>query len=159
MKLSSTKEFPFSMETAWAALHKPMMLDVEPGAEVKVISDTEWEAHDEEAGTVSTYTASFDEERKMLIIDGVSNVKPDHDFTYLTLKEVDPQTVSLEIRIEVNTGIHLIAKALGAIFAKPMQEIMCRHIYHNFEALCTGKETKRMSKEELTDIAKKTFEK
>ena len=37
MNLSSTKEFPFSMETAWAALHKPAMLDVEPGSEVKVI--------------------------------------------------------------------------------------------------------------------------
>lgn len=35
MTLSNTKEFPFSMETAWAALHKPAMLDVEPGAEVR----------------------------------------------------------------------------------------------------------------------------
>ena len=76
-----------------------------------------------------------------------------------TLKELDAQKVSLEIRIEINTGVHLIAKALGAVFAKPMQEIMCKHIYHNFEALCKGTETKRMSKAELDDFAKKTFEK
>lgn len=159
MKLSSTKEFPFSMENAWAALHKPAMLDVEPGSEVQVISDVKWEAHNNDAGTVTTYTASFDEENKILIIDSISNVNPHHDSMYLTLKEIDSEKVSLDIRIEINTGVHLIAKALGAIFAKPMQEIICRHIYHNFEALCTGKETKRMSKDELDDIAKKTIEK
>ena len=159
MTLSNTKEFPFSMETAWAALHKPAMLDVEPGAEVKVISDTKWEAHNDEAKTVNTYTASFDDEKKVLTIECASSAKAGHDFTYLTLKELDAQKVSLEIRIEINTGVHLMAKALGAVFAKPMQDIMCKHIYHNFEALCKGTETKRMSKAELDDFAKKTFEK
>ena len=45
MKLNSTKEFPFSIDVAWAALHQPAKLDVEPGAEVHEISDTKWEAH------------------------------------------------------------------------------------------------------------------
>ncbi len=31
---------------------------------------------------------------------------------------------------------------------------MTKHIYQNFEALCTGNETKRMSKEELDAHAK-----
>lgn len=159
MKLSSNKEFPFSMEIAWAALHQPTELDVEPGSEVHVISDTKWEAHNSEAGTVTTYTASFDEENTTLIIDSVSNVNPHHDLMHLALKEISPEKVSLDIRIEINTGVHLIAKALGALFAKPMQEIICKHIYHNFEALCTGKETKRMSKDDLNDIARKTFKK
>ena len=77
---------------------------------------------------------------------------------YLTLTELAPDRVSLEIVIEINTGLHLIAKALGALLAKPMQSIITKHIYHNFEALCTGQETRRMSKAELDDIAKKTFE-
>lgn len=159
MNLSSTKEFPFSMETAWAALHKPAMLDVEPGSEVKVISDTEWEAHNSEAKTETLYKASFDEGSRTLTIEGISKEKAQHDFIYLSLEELAPEKVSLTIRIEINTGVHLIAKALGALFAKPMQEILCRHINHNFEALCMGKETKQMSKEELEDFAKKTFEK
>lgn len=158
MKLESTKAFPFSMETAWAALHKPAMLDVEVGSEVRVISDTTWEAHNKDSGTVTAYSASFDEENKVLIIDGVSSVDGHHDHMYLTLTELAPDRVSLEIVIEINTGLHLIAKALGALLAKPMQSIITKHIYHNFEALCTGQETRRMSKAELDDIAKKTFE-
>lgn len=41
MKLNSTKDFPFSMETGWKALHSPASLDVEPGSTVEVLSDTE----------------------------------------------------------------------------------------------------------------------
>lgn len=158
MKLQNTKEFPFSMDTAWAALHQPAKLDVEPGAEVHEISDTKWEAHSKEAGTVNTYEASFDDEKKTLTIESVSSAKHDHDFMYFILTEIAPDKVSLEIVIEINTGVHLLAKALGAIFAKPMQEIMCRQIYHNFEALCKGSETKRMSMDELRGIAKEKFE-
>lgn len=159
MELSNERQFPFSMETAWAALHKPAMLDVEPGAEVHEVSAERWEARNKEAGTVTVYTASYDEEGKTLTIEGESTAKSDHDFLYLTLKEDGAKSVTLEIKIEIHTGAHLIARALGAVFAKPMQEIMCRHIYHNFEALCTGKETKRMSKAELDGLAKTIFEK
>ena len=159
MKLESKKEFPYSMETAWAALHSPAKLDVNPGAQVREISDTEWETHDTETGVVTTYTASYDESGKVLTIEGAGDGKSGHDFIYLTLDQVDPDRVSLEILIEINTGVHLIAKALGALFAKPMKDIMCKHIFHNFSALCEGKETKQMSHDELKDIAKKTFEK
>ena len=38
------KEFPFSMDVAWTAFHKPAELDVEPRAETHIISDTKWEA-------------------------------------------------------------------------------------------------------------------
>ena len=41
------------------------------------------------------------------------------------------------------TGIHFVAKALGTLIAKPAQEIISKHIYHNFEALCTGQEKKQ----------------
>lgn len=159
MKLNSTKEFPFSMDVAWAALHKPAELDVEPGAETHIISDTKWETHSKENGTVNTYEAFFDDENNILTIESESSAKHSHDYIYLTLKEIDPERVSLEIVIEIHTGTHLLAKALGAIFSKPMQEIICRQIFHNFEALCKGTETKRMSMDELHDIAKKTFEK
>ena len=90
----------------------------------------------------------------MVTIEGISDQKSSHDFIYLTLREVSPEEVELEISVEINTGMHLIAKALGALFSKPMEQIMCRHIYQNFEALCEGKETKRMSQEELNDRAK-----
>ena len=84
MKLNSTKDFPFSMETGWKALHSPASLNVE---------------------------------------------------------------------MDIHTGVHLIARTLGNLFAKPMQEIIMRHIFHNFEALCSGKETKTMSQEELSSQA------
>ncbi len=108
---------------------------------------------------VTHYTASFDEEKKVVTIEGVSDQKNSHDFIYLTLREKGPEEVELEISVEINTGMHLIAKALGTLFSKPMEQIMCRHIYHNFEALCTGKETKRMSQEDLDAQAKNLFSK
>ena len=95
----------------------------------------------------------------MVTIEGISDQKSSHDFIYLTLREVSPEEVELEISVEINTGMHLIAKALGALFSKPMEQIMCRHIYQNFEALCEGKETKPMSQEELNDRAKNIFSK
>ena len=159
MKLNSTKEFPFSIDVAWAALHQPAKLDVEPGAEVHEISDTKWEAHSKDAGTVNTYEASYDDVNKVMTIESESSAKHDHDYMYFTLKEVSAERVSLEIVIEIHTGTHLLAKALGAIFAKPMQEIICKQIYHNFEALCKGSETKRMSMDELRGIAKEKFDK
>lgn len=119
MELSNERQFPFSMETAWAALHKPAMLDVEPGAEVHEVSAERWEARNKEAGTVTVYTASYDEEGKTLTIEGESTAKSDHDFLYLTLKEDGAKSVTLEIKIEIHTGAHLIARALGAVFAKP----------------------------------------
>ncbi len=69
MKLHGTKEFPFSMETGWAALHFPAKLDVEPGSRVEVLSDTEWLAHNETNGkevSCTHYIASFDEEKNRL---------------------------------------------------------------------------------------------
>lgn len=159
MKLNSTKEFPYSIDTAWEALHHPAKLDVEPGSEVHEISDIKWEACSSDGGTVNTYMASYDDENKILTIESVSNVKRGHDYMYLTLKEIGPEKVSLDISIEIHTGVHLVAKALGAALAKPIQHIVCSHIFHNFEALCKGEETKRMSTEDLEDIAKKTFEK
>ncbi len=159
MKMSSTKEFPFSIDVAWAALHQPAKLDVEPGAEVHEISDIKWEAHSKDADTVNTYEASFDDANKVMTIETTSNVTHSCDHMYFTLKEIEPNRVSLEIIIEINTGAHLLAKALGYLFAKPIQEIMCKQIYHNFEALCKGSETKRMSMDELKGIAKEKFEK
>lgn len=159
MKLNSTKEFPFSIDVAWAALHQPAKLDVEPGAEVHEISDTKWEAHSKDAGTVNTYEASYDDVNKVMTIESESSAMHGHDHMYFTLKEVGPERVSLDIVIEINTGVHLLAKALGYLFAKPMQEIICKQIYHNFEALCKGSETKRMSMDELRGIAKEKFDK
>ncbi len=159
MELNSSKTFPFSMETAWKALHQPAKLDVEPGSQVKEISDTTWEAHNEESGSVTVYTAEFDEEAKKVSIDGASNKKHEHDHIYLSLNEADSDSVRLDVKIEINTGVHFIAKALGALIAKPAQEIISRHIFHNFEALCTGGETKSMTQDELKELAKKEYEK
>lgn len=159
MKLSSSKKFYFSMDVAWEALHKASQLDVEPGSTVKVISDTQWEAHSEESGSVTVYTASFDEAEKKVVIEGTSQKKHEHDFIYLTLIPLDDQEVQLDIEVQINTGVHFIAKALGALIAKPAQEIISKHIYHNFEALCTGQETKTMTSEELKELAKKHYEK
>lgn len=163
MKFSNAKKFRCSMETGWKALHSPASLDVAPGSRVTVVSDVEWKAEtagsDGRTAAVTNYTASFDEEKKVATIEGISDQKSSHDFIYLTLREVSPEEVELEISVEINTGMHLIAKALGALFSKPMEQIMCRHIYQNFEALCEGKETKRMSQEELNDRAKNIFSK
>lgn len=159
MKLNSSKEFTVSMETAWQALHQPGRLDVEPGSTVKLISDTEWEARNSDSGSVTVYTASFDEENKKVVIEGASNKKHDHDFIYLTLTEAADDKVKLDIEVKINTGAHFVAKALGALIAKPAQEIISRHIYHNFEALCTGGETKSMTPEELKKLAKEKYEK
>jgi len=161
MKFKHEKAFPFTMDTAWKALHKPVSLDVAPGSEVTVISDTEWTSQSmgsEGAPPTSThYKATFDEEKKRVTIEGISNTKKGHDFIYLTLEEVSTEEVKFIIEVEINIGIHLIAKAVSALFAKPMEQIMCKHIYQNFEALCTGKETKSMSKEELEAHAKEIF--
>ena len=159
MTLHACKEFPYSLDVAWIALHQPDKLDVEPGSEVQPVSATEWQAHNAENGSVTTYTASFDDENKKLTIEGASNKKHDHDFIYLTLRGLAQDRVALEIDIELNTGVHLLAKALGKLLAKPMMDILSRQIYHNFEALCSGQETKRMSADELKYIAAKTMEK
>ena len=163
MKFSNEKTFNYSMETGWKALHSPADLDVAPGSKVTVISDSEWKAEtvgsDGKTTAVTHYTASFDEEKKVVTIEGVSDQKNSHDFIYLTLREKGSEEVELEISVEINTGMHLIAKALGTLFSKPMEQIMCRHIYHNFEALCTGKETKRMSQEDLDAQAKNLYSK
>lgn len=159
MKLSSSKKFHFSMDVAWEALHKTNQLDVEPGSTVKVIFDTQWEAHNEEFDSVTVYTASFDEAEKKGLIEGSSHKKHEHDFIYLTLISLDDQEVQLDIEVQINTGVHFIAKALGTLIAKPAQEIISKHIYHNFEALCTGQETKTMTSEELKELAKKRYEK
>ncbi len=161
MRFKHEQTFPFTIDTAWKALHKPSSLDISPGSEVTVISDTEWTTQaigsDEKVLTTTHYTAAFDDEEKRVIIEGISDTKKGHDFIYLTLEEVSSKESKLIIEVEINTGIHFIAKAVGALLSKPMEEIMCKHIYQNFEALCTGKETKRMSKEELDSHAKDIF--
>lgn len=161
MKFKHEQTFPFTMDTAWKALHKPSSLDVSPGSEVTVISDVEWTAQtigsNEKVLTTTHYTATFDDEEKRVTIEGISDTKKGHDFIYLILEEVSPEESKLIIEVEINTGIHFIAKAVGALLSKPMEQIMCKHIYQNFEALCTGKETKRMSKEELDAHAKDAF--
>lgn len=161
MKFKHEQTFPFTMDTAWKALHKPSSLDVSPGSEVTVISDVEWTAQtidsNEKVLTTTHYTATFDDEEKRVTIEGISDTKKGHDFIYLTLKEFSSEESKLMIEVEINTGIHFIAKAVGALLSKPMEQIMCKHIYQNFEALCTGKETKRMSKEELDAHAKDAF--
>ena len=161
MKFKHEQTFPFTMDTAWKALHKPSSLDVSPGSEVTVISDVEWTAQtigsNEKVLTTTHYTATFDDEEKRVTIEGISDTKKGHDFIYLILEEVSPEESKFIIEVEINTGIHFIAKAVGALLSKPMEQIMCKHIYQNFEALCTGKETKRMSKEELDSHAKDFF--
>lgn len=161
MKFKHEQTFPFTMDTAWKALHKPSSLDIAPGSEVTVISDTEWTTQaigsDQKVLTTTHYTAAFNDEEKRVTIEGISDTKKGHDFIYLTLEAVSSEELKLIIEIEINTGIHFIAKAVGALLSKPMEQIMCRHIYQNFEALCTGKETKRMSKEELDSHAKDIF--
>lgn len=161
MKFKHEQTFPFTMDTAWKALHKPSSLDVSPGSEVTVISDVEWTAQtigsNEKVLTTTHYTATFDDEEKRVTIEGISDTKKGHDFIYLILEEVSSEESKLMIEVEINTGIHFIAKAVGALLSKPMEQIMCKHIYQNFEALCTGKETKRMSKEELDAHAKDAF--
>ncbi len=112
---------------------------------------------DEKGLTTTHYTAAFDDEEKRVTIEGISDTKKGHDFIYLTLEEVSSEELKLIIEVEINTGIHFISKAVGALLSKPMEQIMCKHIYQNFEALCTGKETKRMSKEELDSHAKDIF--
>lgn len=37
------------------------------------------------------------------------------------------------------------------------KEIISKHIYHNFEALCTGGQTKTMTAEELKALAKEQY--
>lgn len=159
MKFSTVKEFPFSMETVWKALQDPAKLDVEPGTEVRIISPTKWEAINDDVGSVSTYWATFDEENKIVKIESTSNKKHDHDFIYFKLKELSDNEVSLEMDVEINTGVHLIAKALSKLIEKPTKNIMSKHVYHNFEALCLGKETKKMTQEELKAAAQKEYEK
>lgn len=159
MHLTSSKKFHYSMDIAWNALCKVNQLDVEPGSKVKVISDTKWIATNAETQSETVYTATLDEVAKKVTIEGVSNKKHDHDFIYLILVPLDDQQVQLDIEVNIHTGVHVIAKALGALIAKPAQEIMCKHIYHNFEALCTGQKTKTMTSDELKEIAKKHYEK
>lgn len=161
MRFKHEHTFPFTMDNAWKALHKPSSLDISPGSDVTVISDTEWKTQttgsNEEVLTTTHYTATFDDEKKRVTIEGISDTKKGHDFIYLTLEEVSSDELKLIIEVEINTGIHFIAKAVGALLSKPMEQIMCKHIYQNFEALCTGRETKRMSKEELDSHAKDIF--
>ncbi len=159
MELKSSKEFPFSPEVAWKALHQTSRLDVEPGTVIKDISDTEWETYNSETGSQTKYTATFDDENRRVTIEGASNKKRNHDFIYLTVKEIAEERVELTLEIEINTGAHFIAKALGAMIAKPAQEIISRHIYKNFEALCTGGETKTMSSADLKAEAEKVYKK
>lgn len=159
MNLSSSREFPYSMKVAWEALHKPGKLDVEPGSDVTEISDFEWEAHNRQSKAVSRYTAAFDDENMKVTIESSSNKKHEHDFIYLTLTEVDSDRVKLDIEMEINTGVHFIAKALGTLISKPAQQIVCNHIYENFKALCEGGQTKRMTSEELKDIAEGVYKK
>lgn len=159
MDLRSSKEFPFSAETAWKALHQTSRLDVEPGTVIKDISDTEWETYNSETGSQTKYVAEFDDENRRVTIEGASNKKSNHDFIYLTLKEIAEERVELILEMEINTGTHFLAKALGAMIAKPAQEIISRHIYQNFEALCTGAGTRTMSSDDLKAEAAKVYKK
>lgn len=159
MHFTHTKEFPYTLDVAWQVLQDPSKLDVEPGSVVSEATPSRWKASNDETGAETIYTATFDEAAKKVTIEGASNKKHDHDFIYLSLSEAGEGKVALEIEVRIETGMHVIAKALGAILSKPMQEIMCKHIYQNFDALCSGNETKTLSNDELKDIAKKTFEK
>ena len=143
MKLSSSKKFHFSMDVAWEALHKTSQLDVELGSTVKVIFDTQWEAHNEEFDSVTVYTASFDESEKKGLIEGSSHKKHEHDFIYLTLISLDDQEVQLDIEVQINTGVHFIAKALGALIAKPAQEIISKQFIIILKPYVQGKKQKQ----------------
>lgn len=129
---------------------------MEPGSAVELISPTEWNARakgsDGKEHSCTHYTASFDETQHKVTIESVSDQKINHDFIYLTLTPAGTG-VALEVEMDIHTGVHFIARALGAIFAKPMQEIVMSHIFHNFQALCTGEATKTMTQEELSSKA------
>ena len=129
------------------------------GTVIKDISDTEWETYNSETGSQTKYVAEFDDENRRVTIEGASNKKSNHDFIYLTLKEIAEERVELILEIEINTGTHFLAKALGAMIAKPAQEIISRHIYQNFEALCTGAGTRTMSSDDLKAEAAKVYKK
>ncbi len=85
-----------------------------------VISDTEWTAKttssNEKANVTAHYTSTFDEAKKQVIIEGVSDTKKEHDYIYLTVTEVSAIEVTLTIEVEINTGVHLLVKAVGAFF-------------------------------------------
>ena len=161
MGFKHEQTFPFTMDTAWEALHKTSSLDVAPGNIVTVISDAEWTTHpaDSEENTSATtyYIATFDNEKKRVTIKSTSDAKREPDFIYLTLEEISSAEVKLMIEVDINTGIHFIAKVVSALLLKPMEQLLCKHICQNFEALCTGKETKRMDREELDALVKDFF--
>ena len=156
MELLAAKEFPFSMETAWEALQQPAKLDVEPGSKVVERSATEWEAHNLEAKTCNVYTASFDEANRQVTIEGKSEKKHERDYIYLTLTEAG-EGVCLDVKVEINTGAHLLAKLVGKLISGPTQKILSEHVFSNFEALCTGGELRTLTQDDLKAMAKAEY--
>lgn len=152
-----TKTFPYSMEVAWKALHKSSELDVDSGSRIEKISDDEWDSYllNSEGEDISKthFSTTYDESIHKVTIEGVSNKKHEHDFIYLTLSEIDEQHVSLNIDIEISTGIHMIAHLLLNVLGSHMKKILADGIFENFDALCSGKATKRKNQKELSEIA------
>ena len=163
MELTNTKAYPFTIDTAWKALHKTSSLNVEPGSKVEIISDTEWKAHAlDTAGkeiSCTHYTATFDEEKKIVTVESVSNKKHVHDFIYLELSKIDENHVELKVDMEINLGIHLIARAIAPFIKKHAENIIMQEIFNNFEAVCTGNEVKPIRQEELDSLAKEAMTK
>lgn len=154
MKLTNTKEFPFSMEVAWVALHNTISLDIDAGSTKEKVSDTEWHSYVEgHPNDQSHYVTTFQEDEKTAVIESTSTSKKEHDFTTLTLTAIGEDRVSLKVDMEINLGMHLFARISGLIIKESANKIIFKTIFNNFEALCKGEEVHMMSMEELNHVA------
>lgn len=156
MELVNVKEFPFSMNTAWEMLHKTSSLDIEPGSRAEIISESEWNSilqSGEKTIRTTHYTTTFDEEKKIAVVEGSSEAKREHDYVYLELTSIDENHVSLKVDIVINIGLHVFAHLLEPFMKKHAHDVIANGIFDNFEALCEGKETHYKSPEELKNLA------
>lgn len=161
MELSASREFSYPMDVAWQALQHTSKLDIEPGSEVEVISDSEWNAylhgHEDKNAACTHYATSFDAAAKQAVIEGKSNKKHVSDFITLTLEET-ASGVNLTADIQINAGMNLIARALAPVVKTQARDIIMKQIFGNFEALCAGEETTALTVEDLNAHVKAAFE-
>lgn len=156
MEVINTKDFPYSLDIAWEALHKTSYLDIETGSRTEIISDSEWNSYvqieGKDAGKTH-YTTTFDDARKIATVEGVSDVKKVHDFIYLELTEINPGHVSLKVDIVINLGLHVVARLIAPFLKTHVHHVIIKAIFNNFDALCKNEEPHAMTQDELKEIA------